>query len=88
MHIACNFIKKETLEQGFSCEFCEIFKNTFFNRTFLVDVSASATHINANLPFQYNHLEQSVSENFDWVDLNGCIEDVDIKESTYRGEKK
>ena len=27
---ACNFIKKETLEQMFSCEFCEISKNTFF----------------------------------------------------------
>ena len=28
-----NFIKKEALAQVFSCEFCEIFKNTFFNRT-------------------------------------------------------
>ena len=27
---ACNFIKKETLAQMFSREFCEIFKNTFF----------------------------------------------------------
>ena len=27
---ACHFIKKETLAQMFSCEFCEIFKNTFF----------------------------------------------------------
>ena len=27
---ACNFIKKETHAQMFSCEFCEIFKNTFF----------------------------------------------------------
>ena len=27
---ACNFIKKEALAQVFSCEFCEIFKNTFF----------------------------------------------------------
>ena len=27
---ACNFIKKETLTQVFSCEFGEIFKNTFF----------------------------------------------------------
>ena len=27
---ACNFIKKETLAQVFFCEFCEIFKNTFF----------------------------------------------------------
>ena len=26
----CNFIKKETLEQLFSCKFCEISKNTFF----------------------------------------------------------
>ena len=25
-----NFIKKGTLAQMFSCEFCEIFKNTFF----------------------------------------------------------
>ena len=30
---ACNFIIKETLAQAFSCEFCEIFKNTFFYRT-------------------------------------------------------
>ena len=27
---ACNFIKKETLTQVFSCQFCEISKNTFF----------------------------------------------------------
>ena len=27
---ACNFIKKETRAQVFSCEFCEIFRNTYF----------------------------------------------------------
>ena len=27
---ACNFINQETLAQVFSCEFCKIFKNTFF----------------------------------------------------------
>ena len=27
---ASNFIKKESLEQVFSCEFCEIAKNNFF----------------------------------------------------------
>ena len=27
--LACNFIEKETQEQMFSCEFCEIFKNNF-----------------------------------------------------------
>ena len=26
---ACNFIKKETLARVFSCQFCEIFNNTF-----------------------------------------------------------
>ena len=30
---ACNFIQKETLAQVFSCEFCEISKNTFSSRT-------------------------------------------------------
>ena len=33
---ACNFIKKETLAQVFSWEFCEIYKNTFYYRTPLV----------------------------------------------------
>ena len=35
----CNFIKKETLAQVFSCEFCEISKNTFVYRTPLVAAS-------------------------------------------------
>ena len=38
-HEACNFIKKETLAQVFSCEFCEISKKTFFYRTHLVAAS-------------------------------------------------
>ena len=29
-HLACNFIKKETLAQVLSCEFCKISKNNFF----------------------------------------------------------
>ena len=36
---AYNFVKKETLGQVFSCEFCEISKNTFFHRTLLVAAS-------------------------------------------------
>ena len=35
----CNFIKKETLAQVFSCEFCEISKNTFFTEHLLVTAS-------------------------------------------------
>ena len=31
--LACNFIKKESLTQVFSCEFCEISKNTFLQNT-------------------------------------------------------
>ena len=40
---ACNFIKKETLAQVFSCEFCEISKNIFLNRTSLVAASGDRT---------------------------------------------
>ena len=38
---ACNFIKKETLAQALSCEFCEISKRSFFYRTTPVTVSES-----------------------------------------------
>ena len=31
--LQCNFIKKETLTEVFSCKYCEIFKNSFFYRT-------------------------------------------------------
>ena len=36
---ACNFIKKETLAQVFSCIFCKIFKNTYLHKTPLVAAS-------------------------------------------------
>ena len=36
LNFLINFIKKETLAQVFSGEFCEIFKNTLFHRTPLV----------------------------------------------------
>ena len=35
----CNFVKKEAVTQGFSCEFCEISKNTFCYGTPLVAAS-------------------------------------------------
>ena len=50
---ACNFIKKETLTQVFSCEFCEIFRNTFFYRTPLVAAS-DLSHILWWLSWYYN----------------------------------
>ena len=36
---ACNFIKKETPTQLFSCEFCYILKNTFLTEHLRVTVS-------------------------------------------------
>ena len=36
---ACIFIEKETLAQVFSCEFCEISKNTFFTEHLWTDAS-------------------------------------------------
>ena len=36
---ACNFVKKETLAQMFSCEFCEISKSTFFTEHLLATAS-------------------------------------------------
>ena len=29
---ACNFIKKKTRTQVFFCEYCEMFKNTYFEK--------------------------------------------------------
>ena len=40
---ACNFIEKESLAQVFSCEFCEISKNTYFYRTPQVTASVDKT---------------------------------------------
>ena len=42
---ACNFIKKETLAQVFSWEFCEISKNTFCYRKHLVAASVALQYI-------------------------------------------
>ena len=41
MHHAGNLIKKETLAQESSCEFCEIFKNTFFTEHLRATASAA-----------------------------------------------
>ena len=38
----CNFVKKETLAQAFSFEFCEISKNTFFKENLRTTASVLA----------------------------------------------
>ena len=53
---ACSFIKKETLAQVFSCEFCEISKNTFSTEHLWVTASWSRPELICLL--------NSCSENF------------------------
>ena len=42
--LTCNFIKKETLRQVFSCKFCKVFKNTFFTEH--LPLTASSKRLN------------------------------------------
>ena len=56
---ACNFIKKETLAEVFSCEFCEISENTFPYRTPLV-----ATSANNNTSFHLDYLQEKLMKTF------------------------
>ena len=42
---SCNFIKKETLAQVFSCEFCEISKNTFFTERLWTTASVNLSYM-------------------------------------------
>ena len=46
---ACNFIKKETLAQVFSCEFCEISKNIFFAEHIWTTASNKVNHIHKTI---------------------------------------
>ena len=45
---ARNFVKKETLTQVFSCEFCEISNNNFYYRTHLVAAPEEKVQIPVN----------------------------------------
>ena len=50
---ACNFIKKEALAQVFSCEVCEVSKNTFFYRP----LPAAASVVSVKLQMFFSHGE-------------------------------
>ena len=74
----CNFIKKETLAQVFSCAFCEISKNTFFYRITLVAASVVVQPCMKWIPIKkkiYMKMDSSLSEgpsyeagNFNYMD--------------------
>ena len=46
---SCSFIKKETLAQMFSCEFCEISKNTFFTEHLLATASEGCGYVSSKM---------------------------------------
>ena len=54
--LECNFIKKETLAQVFSCEFCEISKNIFSHRTPPVAASVITRSVLKKLNVHNNNL--------------------------------
>ena len=64
----CNFIKKETLAQVLSCEFCEVSKNTFCYRTplmaasewclFLVQILKASKNLNLISHFHWSHFHR------------------------------
>ena len=63
---ACNFIKIESLAQVFSCEFCEISKNTFFTEQLRRLLLLVVTHLNINsLRFKFDSLVQKITGNDD-----------------------
>ena len=76
------YIKKETLAQVFSCEFCEISKNTFFNRTPLGDcfyLLFAFTKIfvfnTVKLPKVRNNLLEEITAEWDCiVSKNTCFQ--------------
>ena len=60
-HEACNFMKKkETLAQVFSCEFCEISKNTFFTEQILATASSKSNRGS----YRSSHRRCSVGKGF------------------------
>ena len=63
----CNFIKKETLVQVFSCEFCEISKNTFSYRTPPVTASGLVLYLFITHPCIFFIFHQVVRKPFKFI---------------------
>ena len=66
---ACNFMMKETLELVFSCEFCQIFKNTFFYRKppdkyfWKMEIVADNANVNHGDLVLHLHVPRDIYEN-------------------------
>ena len=62
--VGLHFIKKETPTQVFFCEYCEIFKNTYFEKhlrtTAFVNSRAAVFQESLALPFKRNVLTSGI----------------------------
>ena len=72
----CNFIKKETLAQVFSCEFCEISKNTIFIEHLRATVSGFSNFI---VKLSVIHLIQKHLKSLLWVQSQSYVEVLYVK---------
>ena len=54
---ARNFIKKETLEQAFPCEFSEIFQNSYFVKHLRMTASGRLSNCHNLISFLKSHIE-------------------------------
>ena len=59
---AYNFIKKETLVKVFSCEFCEISKNTFFTEHLRLTIPEVIRNLMNQIPYAVSKKKKSESE--------------------------
>ena len=66
---ACNFIKKETLTQVFSCEFCELSRNTFLQNTSKRLLLESQIWISLNRP-QISRIQGSLETFNTWINFS------------------
>ena len=80
---ACNFIKKETLAQVFSCEFCEIFKNTFFTE----HLRTTASKILSAASF-HRYSENDIFNRTDFVMTDSTSHNLEVIKSVSLGKKR
>ena len=66
---ACIFIKKETLAQVFSCEFCELSRNTFLQNTTKRLLLESQIWISLNRP-QISRIQGSLETFNTWINFS------------------
>ena len=79
---ACNFIKKQTLTQVLSCEFCEISKSTFFYRTPPVVASDNSLFDSLNNYHKKTSSQLKLIRKF--VDTRLLLENDIMKTKVYR----